>query len=178
MKLISAHIRNFGKLSDKDYNFKDGINSFIEDNGAGKSTLAAFIKAMLFGMESLRTNETDFKDRKHYAPFNGQSYGGTLVFEHDNKEYRIERIFDIKSSVKDSLVIYVDKVETSFDVEIGEYILGLDKESFERLLFIEPKDIKMSAEGNIKKNLNNIIDNTVIEGGDATDEWSCRTFYC
>ena len=165
MKLISAHIRNFGKLSDKDYNFKDGINSFVEDNGAGKSTLAAFIKAMLFGMESLRTNETDFKDRKHYAPFNGQSYGGTLVFEHDKKEYRIERTFDVKSSVKDSLVIYVDKVETSFDEEIGEYILGLDKESFERLLFIEPKDIKMSAEGSIKKNLNNIIDNTV-EGVD------------
>ena len=31
MKLISCHIRNFGKLSNKDYNFKDGINSFIED---------------------------------------------------------------------------------------------------------------------------------------------------
>ena len=165
MKLISAHIRNFGKLSDKDYKFNNGINSFIEDNGAGKSTLAAFIKAMLFGMESIRTTDVEFKDRKHYAPFNEQSYGGTLIFEHEGKEYRVERTFDVKSSAKDITVIYVDKVETSFDDEIGEYILGLDKESFERLLFIEPKDIKMSAEGNIKKNLNNIIDNTV-EGVD------------
>ena len=165
MKLISCHIRNFGALSNKDYSFKNCINSFIEDNGMGKSTLAAFIKAMLYGMDSIRTTDTEFKDRRHYAPFNEQSYGGTLVFEHEQKEYRIERTFDVKSSTKDVLNIYVDKIEAVFDKEIGEVILGLDKESFERLLFISSKDIRMESNGNIRKNLNNIIDDTT-EGVD------------
>ena len=160
MKLISCHINNFGNLSNKDYSFKDGINSFIQDNGTGKSTLAAFIKAMLFGLDPVRSTDVEFKDRRHYAPFNEQSYGGTLTFEHEKKEYRIERTFDVKSAPKDTLTIYVDKEEQVFEGEIGELLLGLDKESFDRLLFISAKDIEMKSNGNIRKNLNNIIDDT------------------
>lgn len=165
MKLISCYIKNFGKLSSKEYIFNDGINSFIKENGSGKSTLASFIKAMLYGMDKVKINDKDFKDRIHYLPFNEQSYGGTLIFEHNNKEYRIERSFDEKTNVKDRLTIYVDKEKTKFDKEIGEEILGLDRESFERLLFITSNDMKLESNGNIKKNLNNIIDDT-IEGVD------------
>ena len=165
MKLISCYIKNFGKLSNIEYKFKDGITSIIEKNGFGKSTLAAFIKAMLYGMDMVKANDKDFKDRTHYAPFNEQAYGGTLIFIHDKKEFRIERTFDVKSASKDVLNIYVDKVLTSFEKEIGEELLGLDKDSFERLLFISSKDIKMASNSNIKKNLNNIIDDTV-EGVD------------
>lgn len=167
MKLLSAHIKNFGTLSDKDYKFNNGINPFIENNGAGKSTLAAFLKAMLFGMDSVRENDKDFKERKHYAPFNNQIYGGTLDFEHNGKTYHIERTFDVKSSTKDDLNIYIDKVlrTDEFENEIGETILGLNKESFERLLFVSFADIEMASNGNIKKNLNNIIDDAT-EGVD------------
>ncbi len=161
MRLVSCYIKNFGKLSNKTFNFGDGITSLIEKNGAGKSTLASFVKAMLYGMESVRETDKDFKDRKHYAPFNEQSYGGTLIFLDNNREYRIEKTFDIKSSSKDEVRIYVDKELTSFEKEIGEEILNLDKDSFDRLLFISAKDIKMESNGNIRKNLNNIIDDTV-----------------
>ena len=62
MKLISCHIENFGKLSDFDMDFKDGLNTVLEENGWGKTTLAAFIKAMFYGLEStmrgdITTNE-------------------------------------------------------------------------------------------------------------------------
>ena len=165
MKLISCHIKNFGKLSNKDYNFKDGITSIIEKNGAGKSTLASFIKAMLYGMDMVKVTDKEFKDRAHYAPFNEQAYGGTLIFTHNKKEYRVERTFDVKSASKDELTIYVDKEPVFFEKEIGEELLGLDRDSFDRLLFISSKDIKMESNGNIRKNLNNIIDDT-IEGVD------------
>ena len=165
MKLISCHIKNFGKLSNKDYNFKDGITSIIEKNGAGKSTLASFIKAMLYGMDMVTARDKDFKDRTHYAPFNEQAYGGTLIFTHNKKEYRVERTFDVKSASKDEITIYVDKEPVFFEKEIGEELLGLDRDSFDRLLFISSKDIKMESNGNIRKNLNNIIDDT-IEGVD------------
>ena len=165
MKLISCHIKNFGKLSNKDYDFKDGITSIIEKNGAGKSTLASFIKAMLYGMDMVTARDKDFKDRTHYAPFNEQAYGGTLIFTHNKKEYRVERTFDVKSASKDEITIYVDKEPVFFEKEIGEELLGLDRDSFDRLLFISSKDIKMESNGNIRKNLNNIIDDT-IEGVD------------
>lgn len=165
MKLISCHIKNFGKFSNKDYSFNDGITSIIENNGFGKSTLASFIKAMLYGMDMVKVSDKDFKDRTHYAPFNEQAYGGTLIFTHNQKEYRVERTFDVKSASKDELKIYVDKEQVFFEHEIGEELLGLDRESFDRLLFISSKDIKMESNGNIRKNLNNIIDDN-IEGVD------------
>ena len=165
MRLISCHIKNFGKLSNIDYNFTNGINSIIEKNGAGKSTLASFIKTMLYGMDTIKASNKEFKDRTHYAPFNEQAFGGTLLFEHNKKEYRVERTFDLKSSTKDDVKIYVDKKLTPFEKEIGEEILGLDKESFDRLLFISSKDIKMETNGNMRKSLNNIIDDA-IEGVD------------
>lgn len=160
MRLVSCHIKNFGNLTNRDYDFSNGINSFIEKNGTGKSTLAAFIKAMLYGMDSTKTNDKDFKERKHYAPFNEQSYGGSLIFYHNNKRYKIEKTFDLKSSAKDEIKIYEDDKLTNRRTDIGEEILGLDKDSFERLIFISEKDIQMTSNGNIKKNLNNIIADT------------------
>lgn len=165
MKLVSCHIKNFGNLTDRDYDFSKGINSFIEKNGTGKSTLAAFIKAMLYGMDSTKTNDKDFKERKHYAPFNEQSYGGSLIFYHNNKKYKIEKTFDPKTASKDDIKIYEDDELTNRRTDIGEEILGLDKDSFERLIFISEKDIQMTSNGNIKKNLNNIIADTT-EGVD------------
>ena len=44
MKLIACHINNFGKLSDLNINFNDGVNVINQPNGWGKSTLAAFMK--------------------------------------------------------------------------------------------------------------------------------------
>lgn len=47
MKLIEAHIENFGKLSGENFKFNSHLNEFYKENGWGKSTLAAFIKVML-----------------------------------------------------------------------------------------------------------------------------------
>ena len=48
MKLLECHVDNFGKLSNFDYQFSDGLTVIQEPNGFGKSTLAAFIKVMLY----------------------------------------------------------------------------------------------------------------------------------
>ena len=167
MELKKAIIRNFGTISNKTYDFTSGINSYIDNNGKGKSTLAYFIKAMLYGLDNVKVNSSEFKDRKHYEPFNGGSFGGTLEFVHNGHYYHIERTFDSKSNSKDEIKIIIDKEEEKekYNQEIGERLLNLDKEAFERLLFITSEDIKMESNGNIKKNLNNIINDTA-EGVD------------
>lgn len=160
MNLKTCHIINFGNLTNKDYTFDEKITALMRDNGAGKSTLADFIKIMLYGMETIKANDTSFKEREHYYPFNGQTFGGTLILEHLGKIYRIERTFDVKSATKDKKTIYVDDVETTFGKEIGEELLGLNKESFEKLLFINASDIKIEANSNIKQKLNSLIAST------------------
>ena len=51
MFIKSISIENFGNFHKQEFTFKEGMNSFIHENGWGKSTLAAFIKAMLYGMD-------------------------------------------------------------------------------------------------------------------------------
>lgn len=157
MELISCYIENFGQFRQQSFDFSDGITAFCESNGYGKTTVAAFIKAMFYGLESSRIRK-DFTDRVHFTPFAGGKFGGSLVFELRGKEYKIERFFDETSDTKDSCKVFCNGSPCSeFGTDIGETIFGIDKQSFERLMFITPEDIEISSTSSINKKLNNVV---------------------
>lgn len=158
MKLLSLHINNYGKLSNYDYDFKD-VSVFCEDNGFGKSTIASFIKAMLYGLDTYKAN-SKFNDRKHFYPFKGGVFGGNIILEYNNHNYRIERTFDEKSSTNDSLKVYCDSNPTSDLGDIpGITIFGVNRDSFERLISIDSKEITIETDSDINRKLNNYVDN-------------------
>ena len=160
MKIKSIHITNYGALSNFDYKFNEGITSFCEDNGYGKSTIASFIKAMFYGLESVKSSSKSFLDRAHFYPFDGSTFGGYIIFTYNNKEYRIERTFDIKSESKDILKVYLNNKETDELGDIpGEKIFGINKESYERLLSFNADKIAIESDNDINKKLNNYIEN-------------------
>ena len=99
MRIIKCHITNFGCYSDKTFDFSAELNSYCLNNGKGKTTLATFIKAMLYSLEK---SSTKSYERKHYKPYSGGVYGGSLEIELDSKKYRIERTFG-DSPTKDTL---------------------------------------------------------------------------
>lgn len=172
MKLIACHIENFGKLSNADYAFENEITQFCEENGFGKSTLAAFIKAMFYGLPSVRANTKEFNDRKRFYPFSGAKFGGYLTFEMGGKAYKIVRYFDKKSETADELVVYCNNSPCSaLGVDIGKAVFGVDKESFERTVFITSEIEDMCATGSISAKLNNFVDNSDSENtfDDACD---------
>ena len=96
MKLIKAHVINFGKLHDFDIDFTDGVNSFMQENGWGKTTLSVFIKAMFYGMEHTTKKNLEENELKKYAPWQGGVYGGSLIFSNKEKEYCVSRTFSLK----------------------------------------------------------------------------------
>ena len=106
MRLISAHIDNFGKYSNQRFDFDSSLSTYCLDNGEGKTTLAAFIRVMLYGMSTDRKGGKEFSERIHYDPFQGGSYGGSLELEWQGKRYKIVRTFDAKSETKDKLSVY------------------------------------------------------------------------
>lgn len=145
MKLVKCHIENFGVISNEDFDFADGINTFIQDNGWGKSTLTEFIRCMFFGLEGT-TKRTDYlnNDRVRFAPWNGNFFGGSLTFEKDGKTYRIERKFGNKDKEM-SFKLYDDvtNIESSdFSDRIGEELFGVDSESFRQTCFIGTDAVK------------------------------------
>lgn len=168
MKLLKCHIENFGKLSNSDYDFNSGLTGFCEDNGFGKTTLAAFIKAMFYGLPSVRANAKEFNDRKHFYPFSGGKFGGNITFETGGDTYRIERFFGKKSDTDDELTVYCNnKIFHGFGGDIGKAVFGVDKESFERTVFITSDVFDFNATSGMCAKLNCFVENT---GGDTAFE--------
>ncbi len=170
MRLISCHIDNFGKWSNKDFSFENGINEFFMSNGEGKTTLASFIKAMFYGLKGYTEKTKDFVERKHFAPFCKGAFGGSIRFEHNGIEYRIERSFHEKSKTSDTVTVFCNGTldEALCKDQIGETLFSLDEESFTRTLFITSDDMELSATSGIGASLNNYGENSIdVEKADA-----------
>ena len=136
MKLISLYIDSFGKLSDFSFDFTKEINSIYEENGWGKTTLTVFIKAMLYGLSK--------NDRAMYTPWKSLStFGGYLILEANGNEYRIERQFNPSKASSDTFKAYDLKTnkQVNIDSNVGELLLNLNENSFERSVFIPEKNL-------------------------------------
>lgn len=160
MKILKCHIENFGKLSNFDYEFKDGLNTIKEENGFGKTTFASFIKAMFYGLESKR-NTKALIDRKKYQPWQGGAFGGSIEFELNDKKYKIERFFE-KKEADDTFKIYdlsTNLESSDYTQNIGEEIFKLNKEAYERSTFISGQNIETSMNDSINAKLGNILEN-------------------
>ena len=160
MKLIKCHIENFGKLSNYNYIFEDGLNTIKEENGFGKSTFASFIKAMFYGMESKRNSKV-LIDRKKYMPWQGGAFGGSIEYEINENKYKIERYFG-KKEAEDSFKLYdlsTNLESKDYTSNIGEEIFKLNKEAYERSTFVSGQNIETSMNDSINAKLGNILEN-------------------
>ncbi len=138
MRLIKGHIQNFGGLHDVYLDFTKPITEVCERNGYGKTTICAFIKAMLYGMETTKVNDNTLSERAHYMPFNHGLYGGYIFIEYDGKVYQITRRFNEKSKTGDKLSVRVNGEEGHTDElgdDVGYKLFGVDRASFERTAF-------------------------------------------
>ncbi len=165
MRLLSCYIEGYGKIKQKEYRFDENITAFCAENGAGKTTLASFIKAMFYGLKGYRKGSTEFCDREHFYPFDGSRFGGNLTFEADGYVYKIERFFGDKSETADVLQVYRNgEPFEGFGEEIGKIVFGVDKESFERTVFLESGDVEMKPTSGIHARLNGFLE------GSASDD--------
>ncbi len=94
MKFLNVNIRGFGKFYQKSFSFQDGIHIIYGTNEAGKTTLHTFLGCMLFGMQRGRGRAARNSLYTRYLPWDHDAvYGGSLLFEHDDQEYLLERNF-------------------------------------------------------------------------------------
>ena len=159
MKLLNCHIENFGKLSNYNYKFEDGLNTIKEDNGFGKTTFASFIKAMFYGME-VKRNSKVLIDRKKYMPWQGGAFGGNIEFELNGKKYKLERFFG-KKEADDTFKLYdlqTNLESKDYSKNIGEEIFKINKEAYERSTFISGQNIETAMNDSINAKLGNILE--------------------
>lgn len=162
MKIIKCYIENFGKLSNQEFNFSDGLNTLVEDNGYGKTTLATFIKAMFYGLPSTTKKSLEENERKKYNPWQGGNYGGYLEFQVGEGKYKVERFFGKKDSedVFNIIDLKTGKKTIKYSKNLGEELFGLDAESYERCTFIPQKEIESGINDKISSKLIGMVQGT------------------
>ena len=168
MKLIECYIENFGNLHNYTYEFKDGLNTIKEDNGFGKTTFATFIKSMFYGFDNSKAENAD---RKKYKPWQGGNFGGNIEFEIQNKKYRIERFFG-KNTSEDSFKLYdlsTNLESDDYTENIGEEIFKINRDGYERSVYIPQGQIQIKMEDSLNAKLGNVLesDNDMNTSDDA-----------
>ncbi len=154
MKIKNLSIGAFGKLSDKSFDFSDGINVIYGENEAGKSTICSFIKYMLYGFSS-KSKEISVNDKLKYTPWNSETVFGSATLSAGGKNLRIER----KTGAKSSLSVYDadsgDKLD--FGKTPGEELLGVDETAFSKMAFIRQTDVSGGGMAGLSASVQNIV---------------------
>ena len=124
MVITELYIRNFGKLSERHFYLKNGVQVISGENEYGKTTLHAFIRAMLFGMERGRGRAAAKDDFSRYEPWDNPGvYGGVMRFTCGGRSFRLERNF-ARQAKSVSLVCENDGEELSVEHGDLEMLLG------------------------------------------------------
>lgn len=158
MKLIALDIENFGKLHRYKLDLRGGLNTVCEENGWGKSTLAAFIKAMFYGLPKSTRRNLDENERQKYAPWQGGTYGGNLIFECTHGKFRLERTF----GEPDTFALYdlsTGLPSAAFSEAVGQELFGIDADGFERSTYLSARALLPSGKNDtVHAKLTGVLD--------------------
>ena len=168
MKINYLKINGFGKLKNKEINFKNKINLIYGKNESGKSTLLKFIECMLYGI-SKNKNGKPLSDYEKYKPWNYEDFSGKLKYKLDNEnEYEIYREFSKKNPK-----IYNNKLEEiskdyNIDKNKGNQFFyeqtQIDEPFFLSTNMVEQKEIVLDDNG--QEQLTQKITNLLSSGDD------------
>ena len=148
MRINRIKINGFGKINNKEIEFKDGINIVYGENEAGKSTTLKFISSILYGASKNKNGKT-ISDFDKYKPWNNSEFSGKIEYTLDDEsEYEVFRDFKKKNPIiynefgKDiSKEFSLDK---SKGINYFEEQTGIDEESFFRTVAIMQDDVKLN----------------------------------
>ena len=91
--MIIRHMQGtFGTLDGEQLRLDTGLNIIYAPNESGKSTWCAFLRAMLYGIDTSQRARAGFvPDKQKYAPWSGKPMAGELELEQGGKCITIRR---------------------------------------------------------------------------------------
>ncbi len=146
MRIDEIKVNGFGKIKEKEIEFKDGINLVYGGNESGKSTILKFIEAMLYGVAKTK-NGKNISDFDQYKPWDDTAFSGKMKYRlEDGKKYEVFRDFKKKNPV----IYYANediskefKMDKSKGIPFFEEQIGIDETSFCNTAIIGQQQVKL-----------------------------------
>jgi len=163
MQIKNLKINGFGKLKDKEINFKNGINVIYGKNEAGKSTLLKYITSMFYGLSKNKNGGT-IPETEKYEPWKNEEFSGKIVYELDNgKCFEVYRDFKKKNpkifneNLEDiSKEFNIDKTKGN---EFFYEQTGLEEEIFTSSIITKQAEVKLDekTQNSLIQKISNIL---------------------
>ena len=155
IKKMTAH---FGALDGKSLALQPGLNVLRAPNESGKSTWCAFLKAMLYGVDTAqRAKQGQHPDKVKYRPWSGESMSGSLELETSDGPVTLRRWTEQQSRPMQAFSATVTGTDAPVPGIIGDnagqVLTGVGREVFERSAFIRQSGMGFKNAPELEKRL-------------------------
>ncbi len=159
---INKLTASFGRLENETLSFHEGLNIISAPNESGKSTWCAFIKAMLYGVDSSERAKTGYlPDKTRYAPWSGAPMAGTMELTADRCDITLTRSTKAKSGpMREFSATYTGSnvpVEGMTGSNAGELLTGVSKDVFTRSAFVAQGAAAVSGSPELERRIGTIV---------------------
>lgn len=139
MKLKSMSA-SFGGLNKARLELGEGLNLISAPNEAGKSTWCAFLKAMLYGIDTRDRDKKGYlADKNRYQPWSGAPMEGEIQLEWQGREITLRRGPRGNTPFGSFSAVYTNSGEAVPELSAancGQMLTGVGREVYERSAFI------------------------------------------
>jgi len=176
----------FGTLQNAELELREGLNIIEADNEAGKSTWCAFLKAMLYGIDTMKRDSSGYiSDKNRYRPWSGRAMEGTMELTAGGREITMQRTAQGQAPMRKLLAVYTgtfDKVEALQTGSAGETLTGVTEPVFERTAFIRQAGIRVENAADLEKCISGVVSGSesstsAKEVGDQLSAWQHKLRY-
>ncbi len=159
IKKMSA---SFGCLDGRSMELGEGLNIIFAPNESGKSTWCAFVRTMLFGLNTSAREKQGVKpDKVKYAPWSGVAMSGSMELEHEGRRITLRRWTTKPSQpMQEFSATYSgteDSVPSLGGDSAGETLTGVSREVFERSAFIRQAGMTVGNSAELEKRINAVV---------------------
>ena len=170
MKLLKL-TATFGCLDHDSLELGPGMTLIGAPNGSGKSTWCAFLRTMLYGLDTRQRDKKDAPaDKNRYRPWSGAPMEGLLVCEHRGRIIEVRRTS--RSGVPMGHFSAVDRttgqpVPDLTAENAGERLTGVSREVFDRSVFLRQTGLAVSQSQELEKRIA-----ALVSSGEEDVSWS------
>lgn len=148
----------FGRLENEALSLKPGLNIIEAANESGKSTWMAFLRVMLYGLNTRDRSPT--ADKRRYQPWSGSSMQGRLDLALENEVISVRRTSRPGAPMS---VFSANYLNTATPVpgltaaDCGGTLLGIPQDVFERSAYIRQSGIPIDHSAPLERRIAALI---------------------
>lgn len=160
--IVRKMTASFGVLQNRTLELSPGLNIIEAPNEYGKTTWCAFLRAMLYGIDTAQRGRAGKKpDKVLYAPWSGSPMAGTMEITFGGKDITLSRSTRIPSApMRVFSAVYSRSGQPVLDLSgenAGETLTGASLPVFERTAFIGPAGLGVQQGAELEKKIASLV---------------------